>query len=396
MVKIKGVRAFAIRNEMVGALYKEDGKPQKTPPRRPAWTKEAEVAGPMSGYQRFKRLRSSWRFDGSVGCLVLADDGSWGFGVTRNGNPVISLINEHFAPLLVGENAMATDRLWDMMMRMSMPYGTTGLTSYAISAVDLALWDLKGKILRTPVYELAGGPARESQFCYATGNDTDWHMELGFKATKLACPYGTFDGLEAIMKNEEFVAKAREFVGDGVELMLDCWLAFDVEFAVRQAERLRPYRLKWIEDCLNPDNFDGQDALRQRLPWQTLATGEHWYTPLPFMHAAKRQSADIFQPDICWVGGFTACQRIVHIAEAAGLEVMLHAGMNTPYGQHFSFSQPNVRWGEYFVGGAPGVPLKETLVFPGMAVPEDGRLVPNGEPGFGLGLTEAQLDAMRV
>jgi len=395
MVKIKEIRAFAIRSEMVGALYKEGEHSAKTAPRRDPWNKTAEVAGSMSGYERFKRLRSSWRFDGAVGCLVTADDGTTGFGVTRNGTPVISLINEHFAPLLLGENAMATDRVWDMMMRMSMPYGSAGLTSYAISAVDLALWDLKGKILGVPVYELIGGPARESQFCYATGNDTDWHMELGFKGTKLACPYGTFDGLDALNKNEDFVAKNRELIGDDIELMLDCWLAFDVEFAVRQAEQLRPYKLKWIEDCLNPDSMDGQEALRQRLPWQTLATGEHWYTPLPFAHAAKRHMADIFQPDICWVGGLTACQRIVHIAEGAGLEVMLHAGMNTPYGQHFSFSQSNVRWGEYFVGSGPGVPLDETLVFPGMAVPKDGRLVPNDAPGFGLGLTDELLAAMQ-
>jgi len=350
----------------------------------------------MSGYQRFKRHRSSWRFDGAVGVLVTADDGTTGFGVTRNGQPVISLINDHFAPLLVGENAMATDRVWDLMMRMSMPYGSTGLTAYAISAVDLAMWDLKGKILRTPVYELAGGPARDDIFCYATGNDTDWHMELGFRATKLACPYGTFDGLDAIKRNAEFVASTRELIGDDVELMLDCWLAFDVEFAVRQAEALRPYNLKWIEDCLNPDNLDAHETLRHRLPWQTLATGEHWYTPLPFAHAAKRQVADIFQPDIAWVGGFTACQRIVHIAEAAGIEVMLHAGMNTPYGQHFTYSQSNVRWGEYFVGSGAGVPLEQARVFPGMAVPVDGRLVPNGEPGFGLGLTEAVLDGLRA
>ncbi|HEY4200672.1 MAG TPA: enolase C-terminal domain-like protein [Devosiaceae bacterium] len=395
MVKIKEVRAFSIRNEMVGALYKEGQQVPKTPPRRPPWTKDAEVAGPMSGYERFKRLRSSWRFDGAVGCLVTADDGTTGFGVTRNGAPVISLINDHFARLLAGENALATDRLWDMMMRMSMPYGSTGLTSYAISAVDLALWDLKGKILGIPVYELAGGPARESQYCYATGNDTDWHMELGFKGTKLACPYGTADGLDALKKNEDFVAKNRELIGDDIELMLDCWLAFDVEFAVRQAERLRPHNLKWIEDCLNPDNLDAHETLRQRLPWQTLATGEHWYTPLPFAHAAKRQVADIFQPDICWVGGFTACQRIVHIAEAAGIEVMLHAGMNTPFGQHFSYSQPSVRWGEYFMGSAPGVPLREALVFPGMTVPENGRLVPNSAPGFGLGLTDDLLAAMQ-
>lgn len=396
MVKIREIRAFAIRNDMVGALYKDGQKPGRTEPRRPPWTKDAEVAGPMSGYARFKRLRASWRLDGSVGCLVTADDGTTGFGVSRHGNAVISLINDHFAPLLVGEDALATERLWDMMMRMSMPYGSAGLASYAISAVDLALWDMKGKILGQPVYSLAGGPARESQFCYATGNDTEWHMELGFQATKLACPYGTFDGLDALSRNEDFVAETRALIGDRIELMLDCWLAFDVEFAVRQAELWRPYRLKWIEDCLNPDNYEALETLRNRLPWQTLAGGEHWYTPLPFFRAASRQCLDIVQPDICWVGGFTACQRIAHIAEAAGIEVMLHAGMNTPYGQHFSFSQPNVRWGEYFVGAGAGVPLEETVIFPGMAVPEKGRLVPNDEPGFGLGLTEARLEAMRA
>lgn len=396
MVKIASIRAFPIREEMVGARYREDAGRTASKPSRPPWTKDAEVAGPMSGYARFKRLRSSWRFDGAVGCLVTADDGTTGFGVTRYGMPVVSLINDHFAPLLAGENAMATDRVWDMMVRMAAPYGAQGLASYAISAVDLALWDLKGKILGVPVYELAGGPAQDDIYCYATGNDTDWHLELGFTATKLACPFGMFDGLDALAKNEELVARTREQIGPGVELMLDCWMAFDVEFAVRLAERLRPYGLRWIEDCLLPDDMDGQASLRSRLPWMGLATGEHWYGPRPFAHAASRRVADVFQPDICWVGGFTGCQRINHIAEAAGIEVILHAGMNTPFGQHFSFANANARWGEYFVGGGPGTPLEETLVFPGMAVPRDGRLTPNDEPGFGLGLTESALDAMRA
>lgn len=394
MVKIKEIRAFPIGSELVGALYQDASFP--TPARREPWNKTAEVAGPMSGYDRFKRLRTSWRYDGAVGCLVTAEDGTTGFGVSRHGAAVVSLINEHFAPLLNGESATATERAWDMMMRASMPYGSKGLASYAISAVDLALWDLKGKLLGVPVYELAGGPTRDSIFCYATGNDTDWHMELGFKATKLACPHGPADGLMGLRKNEELVAKAREMIGDDVELMLDCWLAFDLEFAVRQAEALRPYKLRWIEDSLNPDNHDAHAALRARLPWQTLATGEHWYTPLPFARAANHQLADIFQPDICWVGGFTACQRIAHIADAAGIEVLLHAGMNTPYGQHFSFAHSNVRWGEYFVGSPVGVPLNQAVIFPGMAVPENGRLTPNNEPGFGLRITDAWLDAARL
>jgi len=394
-VKIKSIKAFAITNPVAGGAY--DASKDQAVARRPPWTKDAEVANPMSRYPRYKRLRSSWNNHfPQVGCLVTADDGSWGFGTTGYGQPTVSLINDHLGPLLVEENPLATEKLFDMMMRIASPYSPSGLASYAISAIDLALWDLKGKLLKLPVYELAGGPARDKQFCYATGNDTDWHMELGFKATKLACPYGTADGLEALDKNEEFVGKARELIGPNVELMLDCWMAFDVEFAVRLAERLRPYRLKWMEDCLIPEDHTSHRALRERLPWQTLATGEHWYTPYTFFEAAKDRVADIFQADINWVGGFTACQKIAAIADAAGLELICHAGMNTPFGQHFTFSSTNSRWGEYFVGGGPGVPLEQTTGYPGMAVPKDGWCVPSDEPGFGHGLTLKAIDAMAL
>ena len=394
-MKIVSIKAFAIQNPIAGGQYAaRDGE---SGARRPPWTKTAEVANPMSRYPKYKALRSSWSAPfAAVGVLVTADNGSWGFGVTGYGAPVISIVNDHLGPLLVGENPMATDRLWDMMMRMTSPYSPIGIASYAISGIDLALWDLKGNALKTPVYELAGGPARDKQFCYSTGNDTDWFMELGFKATKLACPFGTADGLAAINKNEDFVAQTRDFIGKDVELMLDCWMAFDVEFAVRQAERLRPYGLKWIEDCLIPENLSAHRALRERLPWQTLATGEHWYTPYTFFDAARDRVVDIFQPDINWVGGFTACQRIAAIADAAGLEVILHAGMNTPYGQHFTYANPNTRWGEFFVGGAPGVPLPRTHSYPGMATPVDGFCVPSDAPGFGHGLTLDAIGKMTV
>ncbi len=215
-------------------------------------------------------------------------------------------------------------------------------------------------------------------------------------ATKLACPYGAADGLSAINRNEDFVATNRELIGGDVELMLDCWMAFDVEFAVRMAERLRPYNMKWIEDCLTPENMGAHRALRQRLPWQTLTTGEHWYTPYTFFEAATDRVVDIFQPDIHWVGGFTACQRIAHIAEAAGIEVMLHAGMNTPYGQHFVYACTNSTWGEYFVGGGPGVPLDETTNFPGMKVPLNGYAVPSDAPGFGHGFTLDDIEGLAL
>jgi L-rhamnonate dehydratase len=390
VLRISSVRAFTIRSDLVG------GTPT-TPARRAPWGAEAEVAGPMSRYPRYKRLRASWRpAMPAVGCLVTASDGSFGFGISRYGNPVVTLINEHLGPLLIDEPALATERLFDMTSRMASSYGTAGLASYAISAIDLALWDLKGKVLDRPVFELIGGPARDHIDCYATGNDTDWHLELGFRATKLACPHGPADGLAGLEANEALVARTRKLIGPDVELMLDCWMAFDVEFAVRLAERLRPYGLRWIEDCLLPEDMDGQSELRRRLPWQSLATGEHWYTSFPFAAAAARRNADILQPDIAWAGGLTACVKICHIAEAVGIAVMPHAGMNTPYGQHFGYAMPNSPMGEFFIGTAPGVPLGETRLFPGMAVPSQGRLVPSDAPGFGLGVGLDDIEAMRA
>ena len=91
-----------------------------------------------------------------------------------------------------------------------------------------------------PVYALLGGPARDRTFTYATGNDTDWQLELGFKAVKLACPYGPADGLRGMDDNEALIAKTRELVGDQVQIMLDCYMAFDVKYTVALAERSAP------------------------------------------------------------------------------------------------------------------------------------------------------------
>lgn len=394
-MKIASIKAFKIVNPIAGGIY--DPRQDHGAARRDPWTKDAVVASPMSRYPRYAAQRSSWKGDfPAVGCIVTTEDGSWGYGAGQHGVPSISLINDHLGPLLVGENPLATDKIYDMMVRMASPYSAFGLASYAISAIDLAMWDLKGKLLKTPVYALAGGPARDRQFCYATGNDTDWHVELGFTATKLAGPAGTADGLEGLDRNEELIARTREQVGPSFELMLDCWMSGDVEYSVRLAERLRPYKLRWLEECLIPENMPAHRALRARLPWQTLATGEHWYTPYPFFEAASDRMVDILQPDIQWVGGFTACQRISAIAEAAGLEVILHLGMNTPWGQHFSFASQATRWGEFFVGGAPGVALTRNTGYPGLALPENGWLVPSDEPGFGHGLTLDAIDSMTI
>jgi L-rhamnonate dehydratase len=358
-------------------------------PRRPPWSADAEVANPMSKYPRYKRHRRSWRPRWQpIWVKVVAEDGTWGVGSTSYDRPVAAIVNDHFAPMLVGEECTAVGRLWDMMFRLSKPYGTQGLAACAISAVDLALWDLIGKLRERPVYELLGGPTRERLFTYATGNDTDWQLELGFRAVKLACPYGPADGLAGLQKNRDLVAHTRELVGDAVEIMLDCYMAFDVEYTIRLARLLRPYRLKWIEEFLIPEDIEGHRAVREAVTWTALAGGEHEYTRWPFRQLIEQRCLDILQPGIHWVGGLSECVKICAMAEAAGLTVILHGGGNNPFGQHLSYAMTNTPWVEYFIGSPPGVPLEEASRVPGMPVPRDGYLRPSDAPGFGLGIEE--------
>lgn len=379
-MKIKEVRAIEI-----------DFQPRpQTSPRSPSRGGTLRMARPIDRYPHVQNY-PTWR---RVACVVTAEDGTWGFGLTVHGAPVARVINELFAPALVGQNCMAIEKLWDLMARMTAPFGGAGLASYAISAVDTALWDLKGKVLDKPVYELLGGPQKEKIFCYATGFDTEWYLELGFKATKIFTPWGADAGLDGLERNEALVAETRERVGSKVELMLDCWMASDAEYTIRLAERLRPYNLKWIEEFAPPDNLEGYAAVRQRIPWQTLASGEHWYLPPRFFTAASRRLVDILQPDVLWCGGITAAVKICHIAEAANLSVITHAGMNYPYGQHLAFAMPAITWGERSENvSPPGVPLAEMTLLPGTPAIQDGYLIPSDAPGFGLEITHDWIEA---
>jgi L-rhamnonate dehydratase len=366
----------------------------KSASRRDSWGVHAEVANPMSRYPHVKRHRSMWlpKWEGAH-VQVVAENGQWGLGPLWPAQPLKPVI-EHFNEHFIGQDCLAIERLADMMFRLTKPYGTPGLASYAISAVDVALWDLKGKLFDVPVYSLLGGPAREKIFCYCTGNDVDWYKELGFKAFKLACPYGPADGWEGIQMNEEFVAQARETIGDEAELMLDCWMAFDVEYTVRLAEVLKPYRLKWMEECLIPEDIDGHVRLRERLPWQTLATGEHWYTHYIFQWAVQHKVVDILQPDIMWCGGVSTLSKISAAADAAGMSVIIHGGGNNVYGQHFSIASPATPWLECFIGTPVGVPLEEGWGVPGQAAPKDGWLTPSDAPGFGLEVSENNIETL--
>ncbi|MFN8517392.1 MAG: enolase C-terminal domain-like protein [Chloroflexia bacterium] len=392
-MKIKSIRAAVI-----------DVTPQLTTQPRVPRQQVDGFGSPMARYPELKRTAWNNRWQRAA-CVVTAEDGTWGFGLTNHSGPVEQIINGHFAPLLTGQNCLATEKLWDMMQRAAAPYGNAGLASYAISAVDNALWDLKGKLLQRPVYELLGGPQKEKIFCYASNTDLSygtehsvaWFLELGFKAIKLFLSEGPEAGIGGIRRTEELVARTREQVGDDVELMVDGWMSLNVEYVVRLMDALRPYRIKWLEDYLLPDDLDSYFKVRQRLPGVTLATGEHWYNVHPFALAASHGLVDILQPDAAWVGGITAAVRICHLAEAHGLTVIAHAGMNYPWGQHLSYAMPAIPWGERSEGVAPpGVPLEELVALPGTPAIKDGYLVPSDAPGLGLEFTLDWLESKAV
>ncbi|MBM32352.1 MAG: hypothetical protein CL764_05790 [Chloroflexi bacterium] len=322
----------------------------------------------------------------NVGCIVTCEDGTWGFGFSDRGAITASIINDYLAPNIIGRNVFESEKLFDIMSRTLSPVGANSFSSRALSAVDLAIWDLKGKLLEKPVYELLGGSITEKLPIYASSNNTEWLKELGFNNFKRFASWGPRDGIRGLNKIEKEISDTRDLIGYDSELMLDCWLSLDIESTVKLSERLKPYKLKWIEDALISESITQYEILRSRIPSETLATGEHWYTVYPFFHAASKGIIDIFQPDIIWVGGLTPTIKIVHIAESAGIDVILHGGGGTVFGQHASYGLTGIPMIECSgpVITSIGVPLNEKDRFPGTPVPNEGTLIPPSAPGFGL------------
>lgn len=376
-MKIKNVRAVQI----------DLPRPQpKTAPRRPSWNQSAPRALPLNKYPEFSRLPGSipGLGGGAVWVQVTAEDGTWGLGQCSFGRSVAAVVDDLFAPLLEGRDCFATEFLNDLMWRAIQRLGAAGHAAVAQSGVDLALWDLKGKLLGQPVYRLLGGPCRDKIKLYATGDDLDWAQELGFRAFKVTNPTHYAMGEEGLNLLEEKIAHAREAIGSDAELMLNAVMSYNLTYAVQVAERLRPYRMHWLEEPLIPTDLEGHCALKNAVPWMPIATGEDHHGRHAFRQLVEQRCVDVLQPDINWCGGLSEAVKIYTIGEAAGLPTIPHGGANNPFGQHFAFAFPESPMAEFWLGSAPGIPLHEVCPIPGMAMPQDGYLVPSDAPGFGM------------
>ena len=377
-MKIKSVRAVTVNIPRT---------PPKTPARRPNWNTHARRALPINKYPEFPRMHGAMpgaNTSEEIWVQVVAEDGTYGLGQCSFGELTAALVDYHFAPLLVGRDCFATEFLNDLMWRSTQRFGAGGLATVAQSGIDLALWDLKGKLLEQPVYRLLGGPCRNKVDIYVTSDDLDWSMELGFHAFKVSNPVHYEEGIDGLNILDEHIGRARDMVGYDVELMYNPVMSFNVEYTVRVAERLRKYGLRWLEEPLIPTDLEGHIELRKAINWVPLATGEDHHGRHAFRQLIEHRAIDIAQPDLKWCGGLTEAVKIYTIAEAAGIATIPHAGVGTPWGQHFAMAMPESPMAEFWMGSDPGVPLEEVCPIPGMPMPKDGYVVPSDAPGFGM------------
>ncbi len=371
------IRSFKI-------LRQRPAPPLEPPAGRPRRPAAGGVPFPIHRYPEFARTPATTpgEVSGEFWVRVTAENGETGLGHSHWGDLAAPSVR-FFASLLEGRDAFATELHNDLMWRAAQRFGATGIASLARSAIDLALWDLKGRLLDQPVYRLLGGPVREHLDCYFTGGDVEWGQELGFKAFKMRNSAHHEDGLAGINRLEDEVAAMRDRVGPDAELMLNPVMSFTLDYAVRVFERLMPYRLRWVEEPLMPHDIDGLVALKQAVPTMPLATGEDHHGRHAFRELVQRRAANVIQPDIRWAGGLTETLKIYAIAEAAGIPTSAHGGGGMPAGQHFALALPDAEPCEFVVRSPAGVPLEQARRIPGMPVPVNGRIVPSDAPGFG-------------
>lgn len=351
-LKITGVRLVRTRPAKPLPRYK---------PSAGSWsTQGVEVASPMSVFPEYKASRSLYMADkpamGGFMVEISTDKGVKGYG---QGGPAGGVVVEnHFTKLLMNEDPFNVERIWDILWRGSMHYGRMGIAINAISGVDLALWDLIGKALDVPVYKLLGGKIRDRLPAYCTGNDLEQHIEFGFKMLKLAVPHGPADGREGLKKNVELVKRTRELLGPDGEILLDCWMALTERYTIDLAEAIAPYRVYWMEECLQPHDYEGFGRLNAAIKSTRIVTGEHEYTRYGFRQLLAHNAAAIWQPDIHWCGGMTEIRRIGALAAAYDIPVIPHGGGIGNDCIHFIMSIPNAQWVEMFIpppGGPPDV-----------------------------------------
>ena len=353
--------------------------------------------------------------DGSQDDLVIrihTDEGITGIGEVDSSPELVQALvqapSSHAVAVslrdaLIGENPLDVERLWQKMYRGLIYFGRRGIAVHAISGLDIALWDIKGKALGKPVYELLGTPHRDRVRAYAsmlmpetTTEVTDAITALraqNFTAVKLGWgPLGKDPVLDV-----ELAAAAKAAGGDGVEIMIDAGLGYvaDAKTAIEVAREYERLGIYWLEEPFEPDEYEAYAELADAVDLRITA-GEQDATWWGFRELIDRAHVDLVQPDVTRCGGITETLRIAELAYSRGVATVPHAwksGIIKAASLHCNAVMPDGIWQEYCVADTP---IAKALTVQRLPIEADGYVAVPSAPGLGVDLDEDVLDSLRV
>ena len=311
---------------------------------------------PMNVLQLTEASMGTFTFHGWLVVEIFTDDGLLGIGNAALAPPLVKqTIDLYLKPLLIHRNPWDIEFLWQHMYRKTMAFGRKGIAMAAISAVDIALWDILGKSAKQPVYRLLGGRTKPRIPVYASrlysvelnqlAAEAKRYKDEGFQAMKLRFGWGPTDGAAGMQHNLALVRSVREAVGDGIDVMADAYMGWTLDYAKRMLPLLEPFHLRWLEEPVIPDDIHGYAELKSygRVP---IAGGEHEFTVYGFRDLLETRAVDYIQFDTNRVGGITQARKISALAEAYSVPVIPHAGQMHNY--HVVMASLNSPMAEYF------------------------------------------------
>ncbi len=333
-------------------------------------------------------------------------DGVVGVGTAGFGNPAAIEVLRQLEPFVVGRAPSEVAHVWESMYRATLNVGRRGLVLHAISAIDIALWDLFGKQLGVPVYELLGGKLRASLPAYASWlyatEDLDalaaeaagWAAQ-GFSAVKQRLPNGPREGKQGIRRNVELVRTVVDAVGPCVDVMADAYMSWDVGYAIRCIQAIEDdgIRLRWLEEPVIPDDVAGLARVRAAVT-TPIAAGEHEATRYGFRDLVVAGSVDVLQPDVNRLGGITEARRVWALGETFGLDVVPHLGF--AHNAHLAISSLSSPLLEYMPPPRTAEEADEDQIFwvafPNEPRAENGQVTLSGTPGLGVDLDRTAIE----
>jgi L-rhamnonate dehydratase len=332
---------------------------------------------------------------------IFTDDGLVGIGNAAL-SPQVSkqVIDLYLKPVLIGADPWDIEFLWQHMYRKTMAFGRKGIGMAAISAVDIALWDILGKSAKQPVYRLLGGRTKSRIPVYASrlyssplgqlAAEANRYKREGYKAMKLRFGWGPVDGAAGMRKNVDLVRTVRETVGDDIDVMADAYMGWTLDYAKRMLPLLDPFNLRWLEEPVIPDDIGGYAELR-RTSSIPIAGGEHEFSIYGFRDLIEARAVDYIQFDTNRVGGISQARKIAALAEAHSIPIIPHAGQMHNY--HVVMASLNSPMAEYFP--VVDVEVGNELfwyIFKGEPKAKDGFIdLDENTPGLGLTIDEEAL-----